>query len=309
MKYFLSLVKALFSRQNLGFILYMAVNALPICLVAARCYSVYHPKLFLPVLFLMFTVYFFSTVTVGSFWARMMLKVQTRVRPDDGGTLGAAFSRAYVAAKGVDPLLSDNIQLYVYEGAEMDAYAFGRSTLCLSSAAAGLPERDLTALLLLKFAQFSHHDSEMLTFMTAGNLWYILLSVLLKGYIYAIGLVLWVILGILGHGFGGMVSFRFLKVWAEVTEKGLLLVMRGFLGLGLHSYRNNVFINDRFVCACGYKNDLVHFLRSYEPEQSVQGTLLGVVDGMKPGKHLRLARLESDAGAPPADAFRIIRRQ
>lgn len=306
MKYVLSLVKTFFSRQNMGFLLYMSVNTLPICWLAVRYCALTRHMAFLPLLLpLLLAAYGWLVITAGPLWARTLLRVRSWVELD-GSNLGMAFSRAYVAAKEADPLLSDNIRLYMYDCAELDAYAFGRNTICLSSAAAEIPERELTALLLLKFAQFSHHDAEMLTFMTVGNLGYVFLSVLLKGYIYAIGLAVWLLLGILGHRFVGSAAFRLLKAWADTMEQVALLVMRGYLILGLGSYRKNVFINDRFVCICGYKSDLIRFLRSYEPEVPLQGTLLGVLDGMKPNRQLRLERLEREDNAP--GTFRIIRR-
>lgn len=307
MKYVLSLVKTFFSRQNMGFLLYMSVNTLPICWPAVRYCALTRQMAFLPLLLpLLLVAYGWLVIIAGPLWARTLLRARNRVVLDGSNILGIAFSRAYVAAKEADPLLSDNIRLYMYDGAELDAYAFGRNTICLSSAATEIPERELTALLLLKFAQFSHHDAEMLTFMTVGNLGYVFLSVLLKGYIYAIGLAVWLLLGILGHRFVGSAVFRLLKTWADAMEQVVLLVMRGYLILGLDSYRNNVFINDRFVCICGYKSDLIRFLHNYEPEVPFQGTLLGVLDGMKPNRQLRLERLEREDNAP--GAFRIIRR-
>ena len=301
MNYFFSLAKRIFSRRNLGFVFYLFFNAVPIYWIVAQVSS---PVFFLPV----FAAYFFISIEAGTAFAKLMLNARTQMRLEDGGSLIAAFSQAYAAAKEVDSRISDNVRLYVYNSVNVEAYALGRRVICLSSTAIGLPEGDLTALLLLKFAQFAHYDSEMLTFMTAGNLWYMILSVIFKGYIYLVGIVFWAVMKSLKYEFEDSVIFNLLKVLAWYTEKGLHLLMRVFLRLGLSSYGDNIFENDKFVCDCGYRNDLVHFLRNYESERPGQETLLDLVNSMKPNKQTRLAKLACYRQTP-SGGFRIIRRE
>jgi len=306
MAYIKSLIKTIFSKGNFGFVAFMIINIVPICLILASQSIAYALIAFIA----LFLIYFLVVMTMGESIARTMLKANTRIRLNERNSLSVAFSNAYTVAKRKNPIISNNIKLYVFDGVAIDGYAFGRNTLCLSSAALNLPEQDLTTLLLIKFAQFSHHDSEILAILTAGNVWYVALAIICKWYIYLFGFILWLVLAIMGHGFGGFVLNRVFKAMAEATEKIILVFVKALLMLGVNSYKNNVYTNDIFVCDCGYKNGLVRFLRDFEPEQIGQETLFGAINSMKPDKHLRLYRIQNYVTPlpPTSSGFRIIRR-
>ncbi|MFZ1780312.1 MAG: hypothetical protein WAT94_02640 [Enterococcus aquimarinus] len=305
MEYVISLIKTIFSKSNIGFVVFVFVNIAPICFLFAYksiWYAIY-------ALFSLFVVYTFVVMTIGEFVARLMLKANTRVQLDERTPLSVMFSNAYRVAKRKNPIISNNIRLYVFDGVAIDGYAFGRNTLCISSAALNLPEQDLTTLLLMKFAQFSHHDSEILAILTAGNLWYIAIAVISKWYIYFFGLIAWLMLSFTKHSFGGFVLGRVFRGLAEATEKIILMLVKVILMLGVGSYKNNVLINDLFVCDCGYRNELIRFLQDFEPEQVIQETLFGTINSMKPDKHIRLERVRNyTLRMASLDGFRIIRR-
>lgn len=304
MDYFKSLIETIFSKSNLGFVVFMVINTAPICLLIGQS-ILYASCMFIVV----FSIYFLFVMVIGETIARIMLKAYTRIRLTERTVLSVAFSNAYTIAKRKNPIISNNIKLYVFEGMAIDGYAIGRHTICLSSAALNLPEQDLTTLLLMKFAQFSHHDSEILAVLTAGNIWYIALAIICKWYIYVFGFIVWGIFALMGHGVGGFVLGRFFKALASGTEVVILLFVKAILILGISSYKNNIYINDVFVCDCGYKNNLIRFLQDFEPEQIGQETLFGTINAMKPDKHLRLARIHNYTPfSDRSGAFTIIRR-
>jgi len=309
MKYVKSLIKTLFSKNNIGFIAFMMLNIAPICIAFAYKSLLYALLAFV----VLFVLYFLFVMAIGEVVARIMLRANTRVRLIERNVLSVAFSNAYTIAKRKNDIISGNIRLFIFEGGVIDGYAFGRNTLCLSSASLNLPEQDLTTLLMMKFAQFSHHDSELLAILTAGNVWYVALAVICKWYIYVAGFITWLIMACLGYGsrlFGGFVLGRIFKAMAEGTEKIILIFVKAIMMLGVGSYKNNVYINDEFVCDCGYKNGLIRFLQDFEPEQIGQETLFGAINSMKPDKHIRLSKVQNynPTTTENSSGFRIIRR-
>lgn len=304
MEYIRSLAKNMAAIENRSFLICLSVIVLPPALLFSRG-SV-------PLFFLFLAAYCIFLGLTGETLARMMLHAWTRVSPEENTVLTRAFSQAYCIAKQADNAISEQIRLYVYQGSELDGYALGKNTLCLSSAALELPERELTTLFLTKFAQFSHHDSVILIILTAGNLWYLALCVLFKWYICLIGLILMLVMAILGHGFGGFLMNRSFRGLANAIEKAILFFAGGILRLGLRSCRENTFINDAFVCRCGYKAELICFLHNFEPELPQPNTLFGSIDAMKPSRALRISRIQSlpNLSARPdrATGFHIIRR-
>lgn len=287
MGYVRSLIRTLFSRNNLGFIFYMIINFIPLYMFF------FVGSFFDALLLLMVSVlfYFAFVILFGEISARIMLKAYRRIELSTRNVLSVAFSNAYTAAKRKNDIISDNIKLYVFEGTEIDAYAFGRNTLCLSSAALNLPERDLTTLLMMKFAQFSHHDSEILVLLTAGNLWYKVMAVASKVYIYLIGAFMYLSLYWSGYKANFDLKGIFNKL-GQAAERGMLFFSKIIIRFGVGSYRNNIYINDKFVCDCGYKVGLIRFLQDFEPEQIGQVAIFEAVNSMKPDKHMRLLEIQ-----------------
>lgn len=305
MEYVRSLMKTVFSRKNAGFIVFMLINIFPVCLVYGQRPLLYAFMSFL----IIFVLYFLFVMLAGEFIARFMLGATTRITLDERTILSVSFSNAYTIAKNRNPIISDHIKLYVFEGTTIDAYAFGRHTLCLSSAAIQLCEQDLTTLLLMKFAQFSHHDSEILAVLTAGNIWYVTMAIICKWYIYILGFIVWLFLVVTGHGSGGFVLGRGFQIMADITEKIILIFVKMVLLIGVESYKNNVYTNDIFVCDCGFKNALIRFLQDFEPEQIGHETLFGAINSMKPDRHLRLEKVRNyDSQSNSMNGFRIVRR-
>lgn len=306
MDYIKSLLKTIFSKTNFGVTIFIAVNIIPICLIFAY-ESVSYALIAFPV---SLTVYFFIIISIGESIARLLLKARIRIELNERNSLSVAFSNAYMIAKQKNPIISNNIKLYVFEDVTIDSYALGRNTLCISSASLELPQQELTTLFLMKFSQFSHHDSEILAILTAGNIWYMALAIICKWYIYLFGFIVWFFLTYFGHDSEGLFLKKIFKTLSETTEKIILIFVKAICLLGLSSYKNNVYINDKFVCDCGYKQELIRFLRDFEPEQIGQKTLFGTIDSMKPDKHLRLLRIQNypSVRQPSINAFRIIHR-
>lgn len=305
MDYLNSLIKIIFSKSNIGFVAFMVINIAPLCLIFSH-QSILHALIAFVV---MFSLYFIFVMVIGESIARMMLKANIQISLDERTALNVAFANAYTITKRKSPTISNNIKLYVFAGITIDGYAFGRHTLCLSSAALSLPEQDLTTLFLIKFAQFAHHDSEILAILTAGNIWYVTIAIICKCNIYFFAFITWLVSAFMRHGFGGSVLGKVFKVVADATEKVILIFIKVTLMLGIHSYMNNVYINDTFVCDCGYKNALLRFLRDFEPEQIGEETLFGTINSMKPDKHLRLERVQNYTPySSGSGGFRIIHR-
>lgn len=306
MEYIKSLIRTIFSKENIGVVAFMIMNIVPICWLFSSGSVLPQPMLYVILLFL----YFFLVLTSGELIARRMLKANEKVSINEESTLSIAFSIAYVTAKSKNPIISDKIRVYIFRDIIIDSYALGRNTLCISSAAANLPESELITLFLMKFAQFSHHDSEILAILTGGNLLYMAAAAAGKLFIAFIGFIVSSILSFKGHNLEASVFDKVRKAMEITVEKISFLFSRLMLKLGVGTYRNNIYINDTFVCDCGYKNALIRFLQAYEPDHIGQETIFGAINSMKPNKTLRLSRIQiyETVMSQNSDRFRITRR-
>lgn len=229
------------------------------------------------------------------------------IRLDDTSTIAFAYAEAYSAAKAKDPNLSDNIKLYVCNVNFPEAYAFGRNTILVSESATQLSKNQMRTMFLCKFAQISNNDSERIQLLIAGNFVFVLLIFLIKIIVYilvaVIGIGLFIARGLLNliinRGFfrqmGGLVTlsayFNVCRVLSNAIETVLLFVLNLFIRIVLLSAQHNYFINDRFVCECGFQDDLRNYLQNVAPNITGFQSTLGTITGAKPSRLARISRI------------------
>ena len=221
--------------------------------------------------------------------------------------LSLAFAEAYHEAKSKDPLISDNIKIYACSVNYPDAFAFGRSTILISDPAGELSQNQIKVLLLEKFAQFSNHDSERFLLLIAGNFVFVFGILLIKILVYLfvafIGIILSLIRAVLGiitgnawRGMGGFLAisayFRISKIISSIIETVLLFLLNILLKAALLSASANYYINDQFVCACGFCNELRHYLQYIERDNTEISSTLGTISNSRPSRLARLSRLD-----------------
>ena len=245
----------------------------------------------------------------GSAVIRLLFGNNRIVMDNEAGTIQVSFAEAYVAAKRSDPDLSDNIRLYVCNANYPDAYAFGRDTILISEPASRLSQNQLRVLLLQKFAQISNHDSERLLMLIAGNALFVVTIFLIKISVYVFLAIVGIIMSALrltlgiftGHvgaamGFLGISAYlNVSRVLSNAIESGLLFFLNLLIRLALLSSQSNFFTNDRFVCECGYIDDLRYYLQHVEPDIQGFESTLATITASKPSRLARISRLQAPA--------------
>jgi len=92
------------------------------------------------------------------------------------------FEQVYSEAIKIDPSLSENIELYIQEDMEINAFAFGRTTLVLTKGSIELLNDDcLKGLIAHELGHFSHYDTVVLLFATVGNMFMSLFMKMIRG--------------------------------------------------------------------------------------------------------------------------------
>ena len=314
MQYVFSLLKSTFRLHNLGMLFFMLLNCLvlfwPLASTVGTDAGI--PALALAVFILCSAVYYALVLAVGAVFIRLMFGGNQVVIGSDTSPLAIAFAEAYAAAKEQDPTLSDNIKLYGCSIQYPDAFAFGRSTILISPAAAEMPQNQLRALLLEKFAQISNHDSDRIQFLIAGNLAFVAAILLVKVAVYVavamLSLILSIMRGIVslltrvpsGLGFGLLNFSAYLnvcRILSDAIEAILLFLLNLVIRVALLSAASNYYINDQFVCRCGFSADLRNYLQYSVPHISGYRSTLATISAARPSPMARIARL-NDIPAP-----------
>lgn len=318
MRYFASLSRTSFRPHNLGILFFMLLNSAVLfyaitAFVPLNYYGWNKAEILIPVFLLFCIVYYAIVLSIGSVVIRFLFGNNRILLDNEMGTLQVSFAEAYTAAKQLDPDLSDDIRLYVCSVNYPDAYAFGRDLILISEPASRLSQNQLRVLMMEKFAQLSNHDSERLLLLIAGNAFFIITIFLIKIFVYIalaiIGffmsvfrMVLGIFTGHVGHGIGFLGISAYLnvsRVLSNAIESVLLFLLNLLIRLVLLTSQSNFFINDQFVCACGYTNDLRYYLQYVEPDISGFNSTLATITASKPSRLARLSRIQTIAPTNP----------
>ena len=314
MRYITSLLRTSFRVHNMGILFFMLLNCAILFWGIAACvplsyYGWNKSEILIPAFLLFCILYYAIVLLIGTAVIRLLFGNNRILLENEMGAIQLSFAEAYEAAKRQGPDLSDNIRLYVCSANFPDAYAFGRDMILISEPASRLPQNQLTVLFLEKFAQLSNHDSERLLLLIAGNAVFIVMITLIKISVYVvlaiIGLfmsifrsVLGIFTGHMGHGIGFLGVSAYLTVsrtLSNAIESVLLFALNLFIRLALLSSQNNCFINDQFVCNCGYANELRYYLQYIESDISGFESTLATITASKPSRLARLSRIQATA--------------
>ena len=314
MHYITSLIRTSFRLCNIGIQLLIILNCAILfgfitLFIPLAQYGWNRPEVLIPAFILFFIVYYAVVLMAGSAVIRLLFGNNRIVMDNEAGTIQVSFAEAYVAAKRSDPDLSDNIRLYVCNANYPDAYAFGRDTILISEPASRLSQNQLRVLLLQKFAQISNHDSERLLMLIAGNALFVVTIFLIKISVYVFLAIVGIIMSALrltlgiftGHvgaamGFLGISAYlNVSRVLSNAIESVLLFFLNLLIRLALLSSQSNFFTNDRFVCECGYIDDLRYYLQHVEPDIQGFESTLATITASKPSRLARISRLQAPA--------------
>lgn len=213
------------------------------------------------------------------------------------------FGDVYQKAKAKDPKIPDNVQLYMNDDETPNAFATGRSTVCITKGMLEMPEEQIRATLGHEFGHLAHKDTDLILVVAVGNM---IISGVILGIRVLIELVYLfmqlfsfiakVIFVFGGDSFNGLVGlmsdfaaagYRFLLnalvaglTWAW-TKIGVLLVMK--------SNRDKEYEADEFSCTLGYGNALCALLEAID-ENSAKG-LFASLASSHPDKESRIAKI------------------
>lgn len=267
--YFIDFVKGLFNKAHIGTIIWMIVNVSVICAAFAWIgsemgYSLWGSIAFGAGLYIVSLVAALSPV--GEFVLRFQTgcrkiekynSIEARIRP--------LFDEVYAKAKDANPSLSDNVRLYVNSNDTPNAFATGRSTVCITAGLLKLSDEDIKGILGHEFGHLAHKDTYLLQAISIGNLFIIVLFFIAKlvidGIIFFTRLILH---SAIESFFGHILMWIFGSLSKVIVDGILMLLMALWTRLGIAicmaSSRSQEYEADRYSCNLGYGRSLSHAL-------------------------------------------------
>lgn len=235
------------------------------------------------------TIYAISLLVACSPIAEVLWRSITGVREialsEEKKRLLPLFEEVYEEAKGIDKNLPEDITLYIQEDMDINAFAFGRSTLVLTKGSIELLNDEcLKGLMAHEFGHFSHYDTVVLLIAMVGNLF---LSIFMK-CVYAITRMLLFVARNKDVAFSW--CFKILYSVVNGIYKAILFVGDIIL---MSVSREHEFMADSFADRCGFGNELAEtLLQIYKVSLNKPGSIIEQLRSTHPPLVERIERLE-----------------
>jgi len=289
--YVIDFFQQTFRKSNISVIIYLVLNVFIIGLIV----NILTHDSYLESVVKGLILYIISLAIALSPIGEWILRYQTGCkkikRVDYLNFLMPIYKEVYEKAKLKDPSLADDIELYINNSEEVNAFATGRKTICITKGLMNRPVEQIKATLAHEFGHISHKDTDMLLFVYVGNFivtTMILFIKLVANCFHAISVMSSLSKGNPAQAISRMSSWflttiviaAFMWVWTKV---GVLLIMK--------SSRDNEFEADKFAFDLGYGHELCLLLDTFG-DVEMNGVFASLASS-HPDIDDRIARLQS----------------
>ena len=281
--YFIDLFKRILRKSNISLIIYLILNVLIISGCSALVF--YSSNVPVPVgLLIGAALYALSLAVALSPFGEWLLRLQTGCkkicRTDYLSYIMPLFREVHERARELDPSVPADVQLFMNEDKSANAFATGRKTICITEGLLHMPPEQIKAALAHEFGHIAHKDTDLILFVTIGNM--IITTVLLLLRLF-INFIHWGadLAALLIGGRDGVFALVGFCSWAW-SGIGTTLVM--------HSSRSAEYEADEFAFHLGFGDALCALLDRIGGERETG--LFARLASSHPDKNSRIAHLQ-----------------
>ncbi len=296
--YIVDFVKNLGHRKNIFAVIYLVLNVLLITFLL----NLFEPNLWLCVLYGLLIYGVSATLALSPLGERIFRMLIGCKRIEDPAILSrmqTLFEEVKHCAKTrhADFKINDGISLYICDDDDINAFAMGRRTLCVTWGLLNLSDDQIKGVLGHEFGHLATHDTDLILLITVGNF-------IISSIVTVIRLILAfynMVLKIIANVFGDIgVIFDLMRAlyWLIYTvcinglmwlwtQLGILLVMK--------SSREAEYEADAFACDLGYSEGLLSFFQVLQSCRSStkDNSIFAALSDSHPSTDMRIARIET----------------
>lgn len=247
MAYLGDFFKKLFTKENIGTIIWMVLNTALICVICCLAFGPWG----IPIAVAAYSLSILLALSpLGEWIVRMQTGCKKIKNPKIRDRLEPLFREVYAKAKAKNPELPDDIRLYINNEKAPNAFATGRKTVCCTRGLLHLSDDEIKGILAHEFGHLAHRDTDIILIVAVGNLFVNIIIFVLRAIIWLFHLILWFLSDNWVEAFlsiinAVLISFLF-GLW---TKLGVVLCM--------HSSRKNEYAADKYAWEIGYGRNLV----------------------------------------------------
>ena len=204
--YFFDLAKNLFRKKNIFALAYLIMN---ICIVIAVFRYISDDKTYAT--FCALYLYLVAMIVVLSPAGEWVLRLTQGCEKIKDEKILARLEPLFLEAverartKHTAYPIDEAVTLYIQESADLNAFAVGRNTVCVTTGLLACSDDEIRAVLGHELGHLATHDTDLLLLITVGNFFISAIVTIVKGLIIFCKLFLSFVAALLGRNEGGIV--------------------------------------------------------------------------------------------------------
>jgi len=303
--YIVDFAKKLIHKKNIWAILYLVLNVVIITFIL----RLFVDNWWLSILYSILAYGIAAVVAlspVGEWLFRLLNGCEKIEDPEILNRLQPLFLEVKERAqqKREDVVVDDRITMYIKEDDDINAFAMGRRTVCVTRGLLQLSDEEIKGVLGHEFGHLVTHDTELTLLITVGNFIISAAVTVFRVIMIIYDFIVSLVSAIMGGDGGALIdglravsNFMvtllvdgFMWVW---TQLGILMVMK--------SSRDAEYEADAFSCSLGYSDGLLSFFRQLDQMEEAcgakkdRGNIFAALAASHPATEKRIARIEKDA--------------
>ena len=298
--YIVDFVKSLGKKKNIFAVIYLVLNMALITLLMCLFVDAFWKALLLGIVLYAITATI-ALSPVGEWMFRIFNGCKQIKDPEILNRLMPLFQevKERARAKRPDCMINDKIKLYIREDDSLNAFAMGRTTVCVNRGLLNLNDEQIKGILGHEFGHLATHDTDLTLLITVGNFIVTAIITFIRVILMLYSMLVSLISIFCGEE-GGFVRLMnafatfmttllingFMWLWSQV---GILLVMK--------TSRDAEFEADAFACDLGYAEGMLTFFRQLSQMDRgagmrSRGNIFAALASSHPATDKRIAKIE-----------------
>lgn len=298
--YFIDFFKNITKKNNIGVFIWLLLNTIIVSTVLAGCFSDLVNGNVTAAYLLGIAVYIVILAITLSPIGEAILRLQNGckkiTRKEYIERLEPIFNEVYAKAMEQNPELPDNVQFYMCDDDEPNAFATGRRTVCITRGLLRYPDSQIKAVLGHEFGHLAHKDTDAILIVAVGNLIVTAFFVIYRIIFKLISSLFSIVMAFMSEDVGMVIGSAIMRIFVDFL---LAVIMQIWTKLGvlicLHSSRKNENLADEYSFNLGYGVPLCQFLDNLGPSEA-KG-LWAALNSSHPDHDVRISHLQ-ELGCP-----------
>ncbi len=287
MTYIGEFFQRLTSKNNIGVLIYLFLNTIIIIAIFSGGFNSLGGAFFGILTYVISITIALSPI--GEWLLRYLTGCRKIKDKEQLNRLKPLFQNVLSQAKKIEPNIPQDVQLYISNHKEPNAFATGRKTICLTKGFLNYSDEQIKATFAHELGHLAHKDTDLILLIAVGNFIVTAIYFSVRIFYYVVAFFTSLVRGnyetLVLTFLIDLIIMAIMWVWTKI---GVALVM--------HSSRQNEYLADEFAVKCGYGNKLIEVMNTFDGK-AAKG-LWASLASSHPEPSDRIARIKEKINMP-----------